>query len=107
MKVVTAAGAIELGTVETAPTIGVIDYSRRVTDEFGVTTVVQRGFARRMTVRLAVPFDDVDTIQRQLAELRATSRRGSPTIASAASPSAGSTKSSRSTMRPRRSAIAR
>jgi hypothetical protein len=73
MKVVTAAGAIELGTVETAPTIGVIDYSRRVTDEFGVTTVVQRGFARRMTVRLAVPFDDVDTIQRQLAELRATS----------------------------------
>ncbi len=73
MKVVTSAGAIELGTVETAPTIGVIDYSRRVTDEFGVTTVVQRGFARRMTVRLAVPFDDVDTIQRQLAELRATS----------------------------------
>ncbi len=73
MKVVTTAGAIELGTVETAPTIGVIDYSRRVTDEFGVTTVVQRGFARRMTVRLAVPFDDVDTIQRQLAELRATS----------------------------------
>lgn len=73
MKVVTAAGTIELGTVETAPTIGVIDYSRRVTDEFGVTTVVQRGFARRMTVRLAVPFEDVDTIQRQLAELRATS----------------------------------
>ena len=73
MKVVTTAGVIELGTVETAPTIGVIDYSRRVTDEFGVTTVVQRGFARRMTVRLAVPFDDVDTIQRQLAELRATS----------------------------------
>ncbi|MBD8471194.1 hypothetical protein [Sphingomonas sp. CFBP 8765] len=73
MKVVTSAGAIELGTVETAPTIGVIDYSRRVTDEFGVTTVVQRGFARRMTVRLAVPFDDVDAIQRQLAQLRATS----------------------------------
>jgi len=73
MKVVTASGAIELGTVETAPTIGVIDYSRRVTDEFGVTTVVQRGFARRMTVRLAVPFDDVDAIQRQLAELRAIS----------------------------------
>ncbi len=73
MKVVTFTGAIELGTVETAPTIGVIDYSRRVTDEFGVTTVVPRRFARRMTVRLAVPFDDVDTIQRQLAELRATS----------------------------------
>ncbi|KHA65308.1 hypothetical protein [Sphingomonas sp. Ant20] len=84
MKVVTSTGAIELGTVETAPTIGVIDYSRRVTDEFGVTTVVPRRFARSMTVRLAVPFDDVDTIQRQLAELRATSRRGSPTIASAA-----------------------
>ncbi len=74
MKVITAAGeTIELGTTETAPTIGVIDYSRRVTDNFGVTTVVERGFARRMSVRLGVPFDGVDALQRRLADLRATS----------------------------------
>ncbi|TCP91894.1 hypothetical protein C8J42_103586 [Sphingomonas sp. PP-CE-1A-559] len=74
MKVVTAGGeTIELGTTETAPTIGIIDYSKRVTDDFGVTTVVERGFARRMSVRLGVPFDDVDGLQRRLADLRATS----------------------------------
>ncbi|WP_260597807.1 hypothetical protein [Sphingomonas endolithica] len=74
MKVETDAGeVIELGTTETAPTIGITDFSRRVTDDFGVTTVVERGFARRMSVRLAVPFDDVDELQRRLAALRATS----------------------------------
>ncbi|MCU6454356.1 hypothetical protein LPN01_09715 [Sphingomonas sp. A2-49] len=72
MRVVTQDGTIELGAVEAAPTIGITDYSRRVTDDFGVTTVVKRGFARRMSVRLAVPFEDVDAIQRQLAALRAT-----------------------------------
>ena len=41
MRVQTPAGdVIELGTTETAPTIGIIDYSKRVTDDFGVTTVV-------------------------------------------------------------------
>ncbi|TCP94478.1 hypothetical protein C8J42_101944 [Sphingomonas sp. PP-CE-1A-559] len=73
MRVVTDAGVvIDLGTVETAPTIGIVDYSRRVTDDYGVTTVVERGFARRMSVRLAVPFDDVDELQRRLTDLRAT-----------------------------------
>ena len=73
MKVVSSTGeTIELGTIETAPTIGITDYSRRVTDDYGVTTVVERSFSRRMSVRLAVPFDDVDALQRRLAELRAT-----------------------------------
>ncbi len=73
MKVVTSTGeTIELGAIETAPTIGITDYSRRVTDDYGVTTVVERGFSRRMSVRLAVPFDDVDALQRRLGELRAT-----------------------------------
>jgi len=73
VRVVTDAGtAIDLGIVETAPTIGIIDYSRRVTDDFGVTTVVERGFSRRMSVRLALPFTKVDALQRQLADLRAT-----------------------------------
>ena len=73
MRVRTAGGeVIELGTTETAPTIGIIDYSRRVTDDFGVTTVVPRGFARRMSVRLALRTDTVDAVQRRLADLRAT-----------------------------------
>jgi hypothetical protein len=63
---------IALGKTETSPTIGITDYSRRVTDDFGVTTVVERGFARRMSVRIAVPFDQVDALQQRLAALRAT-----------------------------------
>jgi hypothetical protein len=74
MKVVTSAGStIDLGTTETTPTIGIIDYSRRVTDDYGVTSVVERGFARRMSVRMSVPFESIDALQRRLADLRATS----------------------------------
>ncbi|PTQ12965.1 hypothetical protein CLG96_02140 [Sphingomonas oleivorans] len=73
MKVVIDGGAvIDIGATEAAPTIGIIDYSRRETDDFGVTTVVPRGFARQMSVRVKVPTDNVDAIQRQLAALRAT-----------------------------------
>ncbi|VXD07692.1 hypothetical protein SPHINGOT1_80189 [Sphingomonas sp. T1] len=73
MRVVTDTGSIELGTIESSPMIGITDYSRRTTDEFGVTTVVKRSFARQMSVRLAVPSAGVDALQRQLADLRATS----------------------------------
>jgi len=76
MEVVNASGErFALGEVEASATVGIIDYSRRVTDDFGVTTVVQRGFARRMSVRLAVPSDDASALQRRLADLRATSAR--------------------------------
>jgi septal ring factor EnvC (AmiA/AmiB activator) len=74
MKVQLDSGeVIDLGTTATAPTIGIIDYSRRVTDDYGVTTVVERAFARRMSVQVAVPFETVDAVQRRLADLRATS----------------------------------
>lgn len=63
---------ITLGETETTPTIGIVDYSRRVTDDFGVTTVVQRGFSRRMSVRLALPTEAADGVQRSLAALRAS-----------------------------------
>ncbi len=73
MRVILDTGvAFELGTTEAAPTIGITDYSRRVTDDYGVTTVVERGFARRMSVRLGVPFEQADVLQRTLADLRAT-----------------------------------
>ena len=73
MRVIPDGGAaIDIGTTETNPTIGIVDYSRRVTDDFGVTTVVERGFSRTMSVRLGVAFGAVDTLQRRLADLRAT-----------------------------------
>ena len=74
MRAVTpSGGSIELGTLQTGPVIGITDYSRRATDDFGVTTIVERGFARTLSVRLAVPIDAVDQLQRDLAALRAQS----------------------------------
>lgn len=64
---------VEIGATEVSPTITMLDFSRRETDDFGVTTVVRRGFSRRMAVRLALPTNDVDGLQRRLAALRATS----------------------------------
>ena len=73
MRILTEAGeTIVIGTTEAEPTIGIVDYSRRTTDAFGVTTVVKRNFSRRMSVRVAVPSDQVDVLQRRLAALRAT-----------------------------------
>ncbi len=40
MKIVTDTGTIELGTTETTPRIGIVDYSKRVTDDFGVGTLL-------------------------------------------------------------------
>lgn len=74
MKVITVDDEeIDLGVVETTPTISIVDYSRRVTDEFGITTIVKRAYSRRLSVRMALPFDQVDSVQRSLAGLRATS----------------------------------
>ena len=69
MKVITDAGVIEIGTTEAAPTIGLTDYSRRETDDFGVTTVVKRNFSRTMSARVMVPTANVDALQQQLAAL--------------------------------------
>ena len=72
MKVIRAgAEVIDLGTTETTPTIGIVDYSRRETDDFGITTVVERGFSRRMAVRFALPSDTVDGVRRTFEALRA------------------------------------
>lgn len=73
MRVKTADGvSFEIGETEASPTIGITDFSRRETDPFGVTSVVERAFSRRLSVRLALPFEAVDTVQRTLADLRAT-----------------------------------
>ncbi|VXC81427.1 hypothetical protein SPHINGOT1_20139 [Sphingomonas sp. T1] len=74
MRVVLDNGtSVELGDTEATPTIGITDYSRRVTDDYGVTTVVERTFSRKMSVKLAVPFDSVSALQQRLASLRASS----------------------------------
>lgn len=61
-----------IGTTLAMPTIGIIDYSRKETSEFGVTTVVERSYAKRIEARFYLDTRNVDFISRRLAEVRAT-----------------------------------
>jgi hypothetical protein len=62
---------IDLGMTEAGPTIGINDFSRKETDQFGATDIVERSWAKRMTVRSMIDTRAVDGIQRSVAALRA------------------------------------
>lgn len=62
----------DLGLTESAPTVAITDYSRRDTDEFGVTTVVQRSWTKKLTLTALLPSSAVDGVQQFLAAVRAT-----------------------------------
>jgi hypothetical protein len=62
---------LDLGQTEASPSIGIIDYSRRDTDDFGVTTVVQRAWAKRLSLRTLVATTGVDAAHLGLVALRA------------------------------------
>lgn len=61
-----------LGGTEYGASAGIIDYSRKVTDAYGSTTVVERSYSKRMNVSLWITSTKVDEIQRLLADYRAT-----------------------------------
>jgi hypothetical protein len=60
-----------LGT-EIGATVGIIDYSRKDTDnETGKTTFVERAFSKRMSGQFLVNNDSINGVQRILADVRA------------------------------------
>lgn len=61
----------ELGDAQYGAGIGIIDYSRKDTDEFGVTTFVERAFSKRMTARLLLHTSQINRVQQVLARVRA------------------------------------
>lgn len=63
---------IDVGETQYGFSLGILDYSRRTTNEFGVTTVTKRGYAKRLTARVALPTAAVDEISRRLTSVRAT-----------------------------------
>lgn len=62
----------QLGSTEAGASIGILDFSRKETDDFGVTTVVERAWSKRMTAKAMIDTAAVDGIQRALAGVRAT-----------------------------------
>lgn len=61
----------EIGGVSYGAQVGITDYSRKVTDDFGNMSVVQRAFAKRGSFKATIDNSDLDDIVRLLATYRA------------------------------------
>lgn len=61
-----------IGDAQYGASAGIVDYSRKDTDAFGVTTFVKRAFSKRMTVSLVLDSSQLNRVQRLLYGLRAT-----------------------------------
>lgn len=64
--------SIDLGASVYGAQAGIIDYSRKETDDFGNTSLVERSYAKRSRFKLVAPNPRVDAIFRTLAQYRAT-----------------------------------
>lgn len=60
-----------IGSVESGASAGIIDYSRKITDDFGNTTLVPRSYAKRTQQRMTLDTSDLRRVQMLLAGLRA------------------------------------
>lgn len=60
----------ELGKTEYGASAGIIDYSRKETNEQGETTFVRRNFSKRLETRLFVKRENVSRTQKILYEIR-------------------------------------
>ncbi len=58
-----------LGVTQPSPSLGIVSYSRKVTDEFGMTTFVKRASSKRLTVKLRINNTELDSVYRKLEEL--------------------------------------
>ena len=62
----------DIGSAQYGASAGIVDYSRKDTDAFGVTTFVKRAFSKRMTVQLMLDNAQLNRVQRLLYGVRAT-----------------------------------
>lgn len=67
-----AGNQIVLGTTQWGASAGILDYSKKETDDFGTTTFVERAFSKRMNVNLILPSADLTRVQKALIDIRAT-----------------------------------
>lgn len=62
----------DLGGTQFGASVRIIDYSRKDTDAFGVTTFIKRPYSKRITLRTMFDNNQLNKIQQVLADLRAT-----------------------------------
>lgn len=61
-----------IGAAVYGTSVGIIDYSRKTTDAFGNTTILQRAFSKRAEYDVAVETSQVGLVQRLLASVRSS-----------------------------------
>jgi hypothetical protein len=62
----------ELGGAQYGASVGIADYSRKVQDDFGNWSIVERGFSKRGRFDVWMEREQVDPIHRLLSQYRAT-----------------------------------
>ena len=61
----------DMGRTREKPEVSIIDYSKKNTNDFGVTTVVERGYSKRIVADVIIPANRTDAVANKLAEVRA------------------------------------
>lgn len=62
----------ELGSTQNAPTVGIIDYSKKEADIFGNVNVIVRNFSKRVSAKVMFKSTLTDNINQILAQYRST-----------------------------------
>jgi hypothetical protein len=70
LRYLMAGFAYDLGETLQGARLGITDFSRRETDEFGTTTFVRRKFAKRLNVDVMLPTADLQRVFDLLTEMR-------------------------------------
>jgi hypothetical protein len=70
--VVIAGKSYAIGTALHGAAASINDYSRKETDEFGITTFVRRAYSKRMSLKTVINNTLLNKVQYVLAEVRAT-----------------------------------
>lgn len=63
---------VDVGSMLYGASLGIVDYSNKTSDTFGVVSVAQRGYANRMTCRTALDAGKTDRTAASLKAIRAT-----------------------------------
>ena len=64
--------ATTLGITRISPSIGIIDYSNKSTDDFGNIVIVERAFSKRFSCDIKIDNDDLDDIYNLFVQYRST-----------------------------------
>lgn len=63
---------VTIGNTRYGASIGIIDYSRKETNDFGTTSVIERSFAKKLDLEFTLENSRIDYVASKLSAIRAT-----------------------------------